>query len=71
MYDGANMRITNVAQANDFLKRDYRAGLGRAVRENIVAGRLRAALAFVGVVASFKNWRILDETHFQVVLRRC
>ena len=28
IYDGANMRITNVAQANDFLKRDYRQGWG-------------------------------------------
>jgi hypothetical protein len=25
-YDGANMRVTNVAAANDFLKRDYRTG---------------------------------------------
>jgi hypothetical protein len=25
-YDGANMRVTNVAQANDFLRRDYRQG---------------------------------------------
>ena len=25
-YDGANMRVTNVAAANDFLKRDYRGG---------------------------------------------
>jgi predicted dehydrogenase len=25
-YDGASMRITNVAQANDFLKREYREG---------------------------------------------
>jgi predicted dehydrogenase len=30
MYDGANMRITNVAQANDFLKREYRQGWGAA-----------------------------------------
>ena len=25
-YDGANMRVTNIAAANDFLKRDYRQG---------------------------------------------
>lgn len=25
-YDGANMRVTNVAMANDFLRRDYREG---------------------------------------------
>ncbi len=25
-YDGANMRVTNVAQANDYLKREYRQG---------------------------------------------
>ena len=25
-YDGANMRVTNIAAANDFLKRDYRTG---------------------------------------------
>lgn len=25
-YDGAKMRVTNIASANDFLKRDYRAG---------------------------------------------
>ena len=25
-YDGANMRVTNVAQANDFLRREYRQG---------------------------------------------
>jgi hypothetical protein len=25
-YDGANMRVTNVASANDFLRRDYRQG---------------------------------------------
>jgi len=25
-YDGANMRVTNVAQANDYLRRDYRQG---------------------------------------------
>jgi hypothetical protein len=25
-YDGENMRVTNVAAANDFLKRDYRTG---------------------------------------------
>ena len=25
-YDGANMRVTNIASANDFLKRDYRTG---------------------------------------------
>jgi hypothetical protein len=25
-YDGANMRVTNVPQANDYLKRDYRQG---------------------------------------------
>jgi hypothetical protein len=25
-YDGANMRVTNVAAANDFLKREYRTG---------------------------------------------
>jgi predicted dehydrogenase len=25
-YDGANLRVTNVAQANDYLKRDYRQG---------------------------------------------
>jgi hypothetical protein len=25
-YDGANMRITNVPQANDYLKREYRKG---------------------------------------------
>ena len=25
-YDGANMRITNVPQANDYLKREYRQG---------------------------------------------
>jgi len=25
-YDGASMRVTNVAAANDFLKRDYRQG---------------------------------------------
>ena len=26
LYDGANMRVTNVASANDFLKREYRTG---------------------------------------------
>jgi hypothetical protein len=25
-YDGRNMRVTNVAQANDFLRREYRQG---------------------------------------------
>jgi hypothetical protein len=25
-YDGANMRVTNVAMANDYLKREYRMG---------------------------------------------
>ena len=25
-YDGANMRVTNPSQANDFLRRDYRQG---------------------------------------------
>jgi hypothetical protein len=25
-YDGENMRVTNVAAANDFLKREYRTG---------------------------------------------
>jgi len=25
-YDGVNMRITNVPQANDYLKREYRQG---------------------------------------------
>jgi hypothetical protein len=25
-YDGANMRVTNVAQANDYLRREYRQG---------------------------------------------
>ena len=25
-YDGANMRVTNDAAANDFLKREYRQG---------------------------------------------
>jgi hypothetical protein len=25
-YDGADMRITNVLQANDYLRRDYRQG---------------------------------------------
>ena len=25
-YDGANMRVTNVLQANDYLRRDYRQG---------------------------------------------
>jgi hypothetical protein len=25
-YDGANMRVTNVAAANEFLKREYRTG---------------------------------------------
>jgi hypothetical protein len=25
-YDGANMRVTNVVTANDFLKREYRTG---------------------------------------------
>ena len=25
-YDGDNMRVTNVAAANDYLKRDYRKG---------------------------------------------
>jgi hypothetical protein len=25
-YDGANMRITNVLQANDYLRREYRQG---------------------------------------------
>jgi predicted dehydrogenase len=25
-YDGANMRVTNIAQANDFLRREYRQG---------------------------------------------
>jgi hypothetical protein len=25
-YDGDNMRITNVLQANDYLRRDYRQG---------------------------------------------
>jgi hypothetical protein len=25
-YDGANMRVTNVLAANDFLRRDYRQG---------------------------------------------
>ena len=27
-YDGANMRVTNAAAANDFLTRQYRAGFG-------------------------------------------
>jgi hypothetical protein len=27
-YDGATARVTNHAAANDFLKRDYRAGFG-------------------------------------------
>ncbi len=26
LYDGENMRVTNIASANDFLRRDYRAG---------------------------------------------
>ena len=25
-YDGANMRVTNVSAANDYLRRDYRQG---------------------------------------------
>jgi hypothetical protein len=25
-YDGANMRVTNVVEANDYLRRDYRQG---------------------------------------------
>jgi hypothetical protein len=25
-YDGANMRVTNILPANDFLRRDYRQG---------------------------------------------
>ena len=34
-YDGANMRITNYSQANDFLKREYREGWGSIPAKNI------------------------------------
>jgi hypothetical protein len=33
-YDGAAMRITNVPQANDFLRRDYREGWGSPSGKN-------------------------------------
>jgi predicted dehydrogenase len=34
-YDGANMRITNVAQANDYLQREYRQGWSSALGKGV------------------------------------